>query len=113
MSTPTSTELSKVKIIDLVEQYNMTIYDIFQKTDYTVERAYPQVVAFILSLGIAYQIAASYGVSDHVRIIKEKIVEVYADWIEVSGGKLPICDIEDTEYFEQAIAELKYRINKH
>lgn len=113
MTPPTKEEISGQKIIDLVEKYNLSIYDIFQNSDYTPERAYPEVVALILSLGIALQIAIAYGRSDHIRALKDKIVEIYVDWIEVSGGKLPLCDIEkNPEAFKQAIKELKSRISK-
>ena len=110
---PTSTELSQEKIIDLVEKYNLSICQIFEQTDYTPERAYPEVVALVLSLGIALQIATAYGKTDHVRALENKIVEIYADWIEVSGGKMPICNIEkDKVAFSKAIEELKTRISK-
>ena len=113
MTTPTKTNISDQKIIDLVKEHDMTIFEIFEKTDYTVKKAYPEVVALILSLGIAVQIATSYGKSEHVRAIKEKIIEIYADWIEVSNGKMPICDIEkDPDAFADAIIELKYRLGK-
>lgn len=113
MTTQPSTDISNEKIIDLVEKHNLSLYEIFEKTDYTPEKAYPEVVALILSLSIALQIATAYGRSNHVGGIKDKIIEIYADWIELSNGKFPISKIEENpEAFQKAIVELKSRVSK-
>lgn len=113
--TPTNSEkvdLSTLRIFDMVDGHNMTLYEIFQQTDYTAERAYPEVVSLILTLSLACQIASAYGPQEHVQAIKDKITELYAEWIEVSGGKLPIADIEKHPMaFHKALEEMRHRLN--
>jgi hypothetical protein len=117
-TTPTPTnadelDLSNLGIFDMVDKLGMTLYDIFQKTDYTPEKAYPEVVSLILTLSLACQIANAYGNKFHVQAIKDKITEIYVEWIEVSGGKLPISDIEKHPAdFKKAVEEMKRRVSK-
>jgi hypothetical protein len=117
-TTPTLTDATEVdlktlKIFDMVDKYNMSLIEIFQKTDYTVETAYSEVVALILVLSLTCQISEAYGFKDRVLGIQDKITELYIDWIELSGGKFPISEIEQhPEYFKDAIEEMKRRLSK-
>lgn len=104
---------SSIKIFDLIDTHKMSLHEILEQTDYTIETAYSGVVAVILTLSLAHQISEAYGQNEHVRAIEAKLIDIYADWIEISGGKLPISDIEKhPQDFLKAIEELKFRVSK-
>ena len=105
----TKEDLAQASINTMLMDYNLNLNEIFNYTDYTPRTAYPEVVAEYYSMRSLLRVANRFGDGEEANFYANKIMEVDNDWFSLTGGKMPLDNVEKVhpEVFQKAIEILE------
>lgn len=105
----TKEDLAIASIDTMIMDYNLSLKEIFNLTDYTPKTAYAEVVAQYYTLRSLLRVANRFGDVEEANFYSAKIMEVDNDWYDLTDGKMPLDTVEtdNPEVFQKAIEILE------
>lgn len=105
----TQQDLNEASLNTLLNDFNLSLKEVFELTDRKVVDTYPEVVAEYYTMQSLLKVANRFGDVEEANFFATKLLEMDNDWFDLTQGCMPIdrTEITDPEVFEEALAILE------